>query len=111
MNELISKAILSGLGFASLTQDAISKTARDLVKRSKLSEAEGRRLVKDFQQQAAHVEKALGKKVDIAVRKALKQFDLERIPHPQKRGKSAAAGKKATKRPRRPAARSQADRS
>lgn len=106
MNELISKTILSGLGFASLTRDAIRKTAKDLVKRSKLSEAEGRRLVKDFQQQAAHVEKVLGKKVDVAVRKALKQLDLERSPHPAKHGKpAAAAGKKAAKRPRRPAAR------
>jgi polyhydroxyalkanoate synthesis regulator phasin len=110
MNEIISKAILSGLGFASLTQDAIRKTARDLVKRSKLSEEEGKRLVKDFQQRAAQAEKTLGKKVDTAVRKALKQFDLERIPHPGKRGNSAAAGKKTAKRPRRPAARTQADR-
>lgn len=107
MNELISKAILSGLGFASLTQDAIRKTAKDLVGRSKLSEAEGKRLVKDFQQRAAHAEKVLEKKVDVAVRKALKQLDLKRIPHPAKHAKAAAAGKRTSKRPRRSAARTQ----
>ena len=36
MEEIISKAVLSGLGFVSLTRDAIHETARDLVKRSKI---------------------------------------------------------------------------
>ncbi len=59
MNEMISRAILSGLGFASLTRDAIRQTAQHLVKRSKLSEDEGRRLVKDFQKRSARAQKVL----------------------------------------------------
>lgn len=81
MNEIISKAILTGLGFASLTKDAIQETARDLVKQSKLSESEGKRLVKDFQDRAVHAEHRLKKKVDSAVRKALKKLDLQQIDH------------------------------
>ena len=95
MNETISKAILSGLGFASLTRDAIRQTAQHLVKRSKLSEAEGRRLVKDFQKQSARAQKVLEKKVNGAVRKALKHVGLERSGTAAKR---ATAGTKRTGR-------------
>jgi polyhydroxyalkanoate synthesis regulator phasin len=98
MNEMISRAILSGLGFASLTRDAIRQTAQHLVKRSKLSEDEGRRLVKDFQKRSARAQKVLEKKVNVAVRKALKQVGLERAGTAAKR---AAAGAKRAARPTR----------
>jgi polyhydroxyalkanoate synthesis regulator phasin len=90
MNEIISKAVFSGLGFASLTGEAIRKTAQDLVKRSKLSEAEGKRLVKDFQRRSVVTERAMKRNVDAAVRKALKQLDLERIPHSSRSTKSTS---------------------
>lgn len=92
MNEVISKAILSGLGFASLTGEAIQKTAHDLVKRSKLSQEEGKRLVRDFKRRSVVAERSLKKNVDAAVKKALKQLDLERIPH------RAGSAKTTTKR-------------
>ena len=77
MNEVISKAILSGLGFASLTRDVIRETAQSFVKQSKLSEHEGRRLVKEFQDRSLSAQKSLEKKVNEAVRKAIKTLDLE----------------------------------
>ena len=52
MSEVISKALLCGLGLASLTKDAIQKTAEDLVKQSKISEDEGRRMVKELQKRS-----------------------------------------------------------
>ena len=51
--------MLCGLGLASLTKDAIQKSADDLVKQSKISEEEGRRLVKDLQRHSAQAQKAL----------------------------------------------------
>jgi len=93
MNEVISKAILSGLGFASLTRDAISETAQSFVKQSKLSEQEGRRLVKEFQKRTATAEKALEKKVNEAVRKALKTLELATATRPAKNAKSKAKSK------------------
>src|SRR6185436_7943837 len=99
MNEMISKAILSGLGFASLTGDAIRQTARDLVRRSKLSEKEGKRLVKDFQRRSVHAEKSLKKNVDSAVRSTLKHLDLKPIDHPAKSAKPTR--KRSTQRGRR----------
>ena len=52
MSDTISKALLCGLGLASLTKDAIQKTAEDLVNQSKISEEEGRKLVKDLQRRS-----------------------------------------------------------
>jgi polyhydroxyalkanoate synthesis regulator phasin len=93
MNQIISKAILSGLGLASLTRDAIRETAHDLVKRSKLSEEEGKRLVKDFQRRSVRAEKVLEKKVGTAVRKALKHLNLEQAGRQAKSAKSAKSAK------------------
>ena len=97
MNELISRAILSGIGFASLTRDAIRETAEEFVKQSKLSEEEGRRLVESFQGRTEQAHKALEKKVNAAVRKAVKQFDLEPPGRQEKAAKPN--GKGASKRP------------
>lgn len=93
MNEVISKAVLSGIGLASLTGEAIRKTAHDLVKRSKLSQEEGKRLVKDFQRRSVAMERTLKKNVDSAVKKALKQLDLEPIPHPKRKSRSTTKRK------------------
>ncbi len=91
MNDIISKAVFSGLGFAALTGEAIKKTANELVKRSKISEEEGKRLVKDFKRRSVVTERALKRNVDAAVRKALKQLDLGGPSH---RGRSAKSGTK-----------------
>jgi polyhydroxyalkanoate synthesis regulator phasin len=96
-SKLISKAILSGIGFASLTKDAIHKTAEDLVNQSKLSEEEGRRLVKEFQRRSAHAQKTFENRVTAAVHKALQSVDLTAIDG---RKKSSKASRRTTKRAR-----------
>ena len=79
MNDLISKALLCGLGLASLTKDSIQKTVEDLVEKSEISEEEGRRLVKELQQRSKKVQKALENEVDAAVHKLLQKLDLTTI--------------------------------
>ena len=76
MNKLITNAVLSGLGLASLASDAVRKSARDLVNESKLTKEEGRKLVLDFQRRLKQAERTLEKKVDAAVRTALKDSGL-----------------------------------
>ncbi len=98
MNDVISKAILSGLGFASLTRDAIVETANGLVKQSKLSEKEGRRLVKEFQERSKSAQKVLEKKVNEAVSKAVKSLDLESPQRPAKKAKGVAKRKTTARR-------------
>ena len=93
MADIISKAILSGLGLASLTKDAIKKTAEDLVSQSKLSEAEGRRLVRDFQRRTARAHKTLETKVESAIHNALESLDPDAL---KQRLKSLKSGPKST---------------
>jgi polyhydroxyalkanoate synthesis regulator phasin len=75
MNDLISRAVLAGLGMAHMTKDVIQKTAEDLVNQSHLSEEEGRKLVKDWERRSAHAQKALEKKVETAVHKAFRSLN------------------------------------
>jgi|tagenome__1003787_1003787.scaffolds.fasta_scaffold20313974_2 polyhydroxyalkanoate synthesis regulator phasin len=104
MKDLFNRALLVGLGLASLTKDAIRKTAEDMVNRSKISEEEGRRLVKDLQRRSARARKALEKQVDSAVHKVFENVDLStviknRLKRPKATRKAAPKG--AAKRPRR----------
>jgi polyhydroxyalkanoate synthesis regulator phasin len=89
LRDLISRALLCGMGLASLTTDALRKTAEDLVDQSKLSEAEGRKLVKELQRRSAEAEKAMEKRVETAVNKVLKKLNV-RVVHGQPK---KAAGK------------------
>ncbi|MGA2582532.1 MAG: hypothetical protein ABSG31_04570 [Tepidisphaeraceae bacterium] len=94
MKDVFTKALLSGLGLASLTKDAIQKTAEDLVDRSKLSEEEGKRIVKELHRRSTQAQKAIESKIEKSVHKVLKQLNLEIIKNPAKGAKSAK--KKAT---------------
>jgi len=47
MFDLIKKTMLTGVGLAGLTKDKIEKLAKELAKKGKLSEKEGKKLVDD----------------------------------------------------------------
>ena len=99
MSDVISRALLCGLGLASLTKDAIQKTAKDLVDQSKISEAEGRRLVKDLQRRSKQAQKALEKHADAAVHSVFRNLDLAAIINDRLKGaKPAAKSAKKTRR-------------
>jgi len=108
MSDLMSKALLCGLGLASLTKDAIQKSAEDLVKQSKISEEEGRRLVKDLQRRSAQAQKALEKNVNSAVHRVFEHLDLASVINA--RVKEAKPAAKAAKKSSRPAAKKAASR-
>jgi polyhydroxyalkanoate synthesis regulator phasin len=95
MSDLIRKALLSGLGLANLTRDAVQKTAEDLVRKSNLSEEEGRRLVKDLHRRSAKAQRDLEKTMHTAVNKLLKNLNLAIVHDLPK-----SAGKRAAKRGR-----------
>jgi polyhydroxyalkanoate synthesis regulator phasin len=95
VSDIISRALLCGLGLANLTKDAIQKTAEELVDQSKISEEEGRKLVKDLQRRSVQAEKALEKKVETAVHKVLKNLNLQVVhKHPKAAAKKKHAKKK-----------------
>jgi polyhydroxyalkanoate synthesis regulator phasin len=92
LSDLISKALFCSLGFASLTKDAIRKTAEDLVNQSQITEEEGRKLVKDWQRRSVDAERALEKKVETAVHKVLKNLGLSATHQRPKNAKAAGKG-------------------
>ena len=107
----MSKALLCGLGLASLTKDAIQKTAEDLVKQSKISEDEGRRLVKELQRRSKQAQTALERHVDTALHKVFENMDVAALIHERLKNVKPAARKAAKKTTRRRGAkRSIADR-
>jgi polyhydroxyalkanoate synthesis regulator phasin len=100
MSQSIKKALLCGLGLASLTKEAIQKTAEDLVSRSKISEEEGRRLVKDLHRRSAHAQRELEKHVDGAVHMFFEHLNLPAMITDRLKGHKAA-GRPAAKSSRR----------
>ena len=99
MSDLISRGLLCGLGLASLTKDAIQKTAQDLVNKSKISEEEGKRLMKDLQRRSTEAQKALEKHVDAAVHMVFDNLNVATIINDRLNQKKAPA--KAAKTSRR----------
>ena len=95
MSDLISKALLCGLGLASLSKEAIQRSAKDFIEQSKLSEEEGERLMKELHKKAAKVQKTLDHKVEKAVNQALKGLNIAVVKLPAKPAKPA---KKAAKK-------------
>ena len=80
MNNPVSKTILSGLGLASLTKDAVSNMCRDLARAADLSEDEGRRVVRHLKQQSHHLEQALERGVESAIHKVSHKLKLNDKP-------------------------------
>ena len=90
MSDLISRAMLCGLGLASLSKDAIQKTAEEFIEQSKISEEEGRRLIKELHKRSAKVQKTIDKKVEHAVNEALRTLNVAVVKLPAKKGRPAA---------------------
>lgn len=76
MFDLIKKTMLTGVGLAGLTKDKIEKLAKELAKKGKLSEKEGKKLVDDLLKKSEQARKDLETKVEGMVRRALEKIDV-----------------------------------
>ncbi len=114
MSDAIDKALLFGLGLASLTKDGIQKRVDKLVEQSKITEAEGRKMAKELQGRSKEVRMALENKIDAVVHKLFEHLDLSEIiaerlkdskpaPKSTKKAKTTKTAKTA-KKARRPSA-------
>jgi polyhydroxyalkanoate synthesis regulator phasin len=99
VSDLISRALLCGLGLASLSKDAIQKTAEEFIEQSKISEDEGERLLKELHKKAAKVQKTLDKKVENAVNQALHGLHIAVVKVPAETTKVSAKSAKTTRKP------------
>ena len=99
MSDLISRALLCGLGLASLSKDAIQKTAEDFIEQSKISEEEGERLLKELHKKAAKVQKTLDQKVEKAVNQALHGLHIAVVKVPPHTAKASTKSAKKSRKP------------
>ena len=106
MSDAINKALLFGLGLASLTKDGIQTRVDKLVEQSKITEAEGRKMAKELQGRSKEVRMALENKVDAVVHRLFEDLDPSEIinerlkdsmpaPKSAKKAKTTKTAKKA----------------
>jgi len=76
MFDLIKKTMLTGVGLAAMTKDKVEELAKELSKKGKLSEKEGKDLLNELSKKSKQARKDLEKKVGDIVRKVLKKMDV-----------------------------------
>ena len=79
MIELIKKAMLTGLGVASLTKEKIEEIGRDFVEQGKLSQQEGEKLVEDLLAKAEESKQEIIKQIEERIEEILKKMNLVRM--------------------------------
>ncbi|MEK6201187.1 MAG: hypothetical protein N2A40_02030 [Desulfobulbaceae bacterium] len=79
MIELIKKAMLTGLGVASLTKEKIEEIGRDFVEQGKLSQQEGEKLVEELLTKAEESKQEIKKQIEERIEEILKKMNLVRM--------------------------------
>ena len=79
MIELMKKALLMGLGVASLTKEKIEEMSRDFIEQGKLTQQEGEKLVDDLLAKAEESKQDLKKEIDNRVEEIIKKMNLVRM--------------------------------
>jgi len=79
MIELIKKAMLTGLGVASLTKEKIEEIGRDFVEQGKLSQQEGEKLVDELLAKADESKQEIKKQIEERIEEILKKMNLVRM--------------------------------
>ena len=75
MLDIARKAILVGIGLASMTKDKIEESAKKIAEEEKLSEEEGRKLAEDLLKRSDEARKNLKDQVEKFVENTLKKLD------------------------------------
>lgn len=82
MLDLVKKAMLTGIGIASISKDKVEEIARDLMEQGNISEKEGRKFVEEMmgyaEKSKGDIESYLNKNIDKAIDKAIGRLDLVR---------------------------------
>jgi len=85
MMDLFKKAVLAGIGIASLTMEKVEELSKDLIDKGKLSEQEGEKFLQEMQKRAEESREALKQQTDRLVESAIgrmqlaKASDLEKL--------------------------------
>ena len=76
MIELVKKTLLTGVGVAALTKEKIEEVAKDFVEKGKMTEQEGRDLVKDLVKRSDESRIELQELIETKVQALLEKMDL-----------------------------------
>jgi polyhydroxyalkanoate synthesis regulator phasin len=79
MIELIKKAMLTGLGVASLTKEKIEEIGRDFIDQGKLSQQEGEKLMEELQARADESKQEIKKQIEERVDEILRKMKLVKV--------------------------------
>ena len=78
MIDLLKKAVLTGIGVASLTKEKIEEVSRDFIDKGKLSEKEGEKFVEEMLSRADESKQSLKKQTECVVEATLEKMQLAR---------------------------------
>ena len=78
MIDLIKKAVLTGIGVASLTKDKIEDIAKELVVKGKMSEQEGEKLVQEMLNRAEESKESMKNQTESLVKSTIEKMQLAR---------------------------------
>jgi len=76
MLDLVKKGMLIGIGLAMVTKEKAAELAQKLASESKLSEEEGKKLVKEIMDKSQEAFKEFNEKVEKRVKETLKSMDI-----------------------------------
>ena len=76
MTDLIKKTLLAGVGLALKTWDEVEDLAKELVDKSKMTEKDGSKFVKDLQKRYEETQKKLEARVEKTVKDFLKKANV-----------------------------------
>jgi len=94
MKKKLKKAVLFGMGVASLTKERIEKFVEELVEEGDISVEEGRKMVKEFAKNAEKQQKKISKNFKKRVDKALEKMPLATKKDLKKLERKMTKGKK-----------------
>lgn len=78
MIDLLKKAVLTGIGVASLTKEKIEEVSQEFIVKGKLSEKEGEKFVGEMLARAEESKESLKKQVESTVESTLGKMQLAR---------------------------------
>jgi len=76
MPELLKKTFLTGIGLALKTWDEVEALGKEMIKTGKMSEQEGKKLIKELQSRYEEAQEKLEARVEKAVKDFLKKADV-----------------------------------
>jgi polyhydroxyalkanoate synthesis regulator phasin len=75
----MKKAVLTGIGIASLTKDKAEELARDLIDKGKMSEQEGEKMVQEMLSRAEESRQSMKSQTETLVQNTIDKMHLARM--------------------------------